>query len=384
MICRLLAAGALVLILSAARGEAAGPEIRLEGTGEARAALDAISFKPFDTSLLGKLSEWTGGDPLTSESIAGKVVLLVTWSSWYKTSFEALRTAQSLHARHAADGLIVVGVHHKEGWGRAAEVARSRGVEFRTALDEAGDFRRALRCTQDPDFYLVDRAGRLRFADIETASVEAATDLLVGETAEQAAAAKPSEPAASEPASADAAPGGAPTDFRQPDAAAYTAAKWPAHNAGQLSARNMQGKPLPKPLGKEKYIGAKPDRAGKVTVIDFWATWCGPCREVMPSLDALQKANPDDLVVIGLSDEPEATIKAYLKKHPHGYAQAVDPSRTLNSALAVRGIPHVVVISSDGVIRWQGHPGVPDFRKAVAECIAADPGVKARREAKKG
>lgn len=384
---RLSILGAMGLAVLTA-STAAGPDVRLEGSGEQRTKLDAISYKPFDTGLCSKLTDWTGGDALTPESISGKVVLFVTWSSWYKTSFDALRTAQTLHSRHSGNGLIVVGVHHKEGWARAAEVTKARDVQFRTALDKSGDFRKALHCTQDPDFYLVDRAGRLRYADIETASVEAATDALVAESRDQAAAAARPEPSAAPAdagreaaASGDPAPGAA--GFKQPDAAAYAAAKWPAHNSGQLSAKNMQGKPLPKPLGKEKYLGTRPDRNGKVTVIDFWATWCGPCRQVMPSLDSLQKANPDDLVVIGLSDEPEGTVKGYLKKNPHGYAQAVDPTRTLNTALQVRGIPHVIVLSSDGVIRWQGHPAVPDFKQAVADCIAADPGVKARRSAGK-
>lgn len=368
------------VILALATTAMAGPEIKLEGAPEVRAKLDAVSFKPLDAGIWAGLSQWQGGDALSADGMKDKVVLLVTWSSWYKTSFAALATAQTLNAKFADKGLIVVGVHHKEGWSNAADVISGQGVQFRTALDTDNAFRKAMFSTQDPDFFLIDRAGRLRFADVETASIEAATEMLVNETAEQAAASKPAEaPAAAATVDAGAAPAGAA--FAAPGADVYKAAKWPAHNNGDLSAKNFQGKPLPKPLGREKYLDKKPDTAGRVMVLDFWATWCPPCRTAMPKLDDLQKKHKDDVVVVGISDEAESKVSGFLKKNPHHYAQAVDQSRTVSNALQIQGIPHVVVLSSDGTIRWQGNPLDPKFPKAVADVIAADPGVAARKAA---
>lgn len=358
------------------RALAVQPEVKLEGRGDARERLDAISYKPFDTALLGKLSQWNGS-ALTADGIKGKVVVFVTWSSWYKTSHDALRIGQSLNQRLSDKGLIVVGVHHQKGYEKAAEIAQSTGVGFPYALDEQGEFRKALFSTQDPDFYIVDRAGNLRFADVQTNSVETAVNMLIDETEEAAAKARPETAAAP---GEDDKTAGTNSNFRQPDAAAYRAAKWPSHNPkSNLSAGDFQGKPLPKPLGKEKYLDKKtPDRAGKVTVIDFWATWCGPCRMAMPKLDKLQKES-DDLVVIGISDENENTVKTFLSRNKHGYAQAIDQTGSINNALKIQGIPHVVVLSSDGVIRWQGNPLQGDFEQAVKDVVAADPGVKARK-----
>ncbi len=361
---------------------AAEPTIRLEGSGNARERLDAMSFKPMDPALLSDLSDWTGGPALTPQEMSGKVVMFVTFASWYKTSHDALRVAQSLNSKLGDKGLIVIGVHHKEGFPKAAEVVKAEGAEFRYAHDTKGDFRQALISRQDPDFYFVDRAGRMRFADVETSSVEAAAEMLVAETAEQAAAAapKPSE-AAHDQAGED---GGGAGNYKQPPADAYKAAKWPQHHAaGELSAKDFQGKPLPKPLGAEKYLEKAPDRTGKVTVIDFWATWCPPCRMAMPKLDDLQKQQKADLVVIGISDEPESKVRSFIKQHPHSYPQAVDTTRAINSALGIQGIPHVVVLSSDGIIRWQGNPLEPTFPSIVADVIKADPGVAARRAATK-
>jgi thiol-disulfide isomerase/thioredoxin len=375
----------LTVVLTLTAAASAGPDIKLEGSPEVRARLDAMTFKPLDPAVLGALSQWQGGDPLTAEAMKGQVVLLVTWSSWYKTSFAALAAAQALHAKYADKGLIVIGVHHKEGWENAAQVARAQGVQFRTALDTDNGFRKAMFSTQDPDFYLVDRAGRLRFADVETASIDAATELLVNETAEQAAmAAAPTVPAAAPAAAAGDADEPAAAAFAAPSADAYKSAKWPAHNKGDLAAKDFQGKPLPKPMGREKYLdNKKPDTAGRVVVLDFWATWCPPCRKAMPKLDELQARHKQDLVVIGISDEAESKVSGFLKKNPHKYPQAVDPSRTVSNALQIQGIPHVVVLSSDGIIRWQGNPLDPTFPKVVADVIAADPGVAARKAAGK-
>jgi thiol-disulfide isomerase/thioredoxin len=318
----------------------------------------------------------------------GKVVLFVTWASWYKTSLEAVKISQSLHEKLADKGLIVVGVHHAKGYEKAVEVAKAQNVAFAYALDAQNEFRKALYSKGDPDFYIVDRAGNLRYADVETASVETAVNYLIDESAESAAAAKPETKPTENAAKPDdkqgdgAAGGGAPGNYQQPDAAAYKAAHWPKANPKEnLSAGDFQGKPLPKPLGKEKFIDNKrPDRAGRVTVLDFWATWCGPCKMAMPKLDKLQKENKD-IIVIGISDEPENTVKTFLSKNKHSYAQATDQSATVNGALKIQGIPHVVVLSSDGMIRWQGNPLQGEFEQAVKAVVEADPGVKARRQA---
>jgi hypothetical protein len=108
----------------------------------------------------------------------------------------------------------------------------------------------------------------------------------------------------------------------------------------------------------------------------------------MPGLDSLQNSNMKDLVIIGMSGAPAgsykedaALVKQYLRGHKSAYFHANDLRRSVSSAIGVQGIPHVVVMSTDGIIRWQGNPLDPKFRKTVEEVIAADPGVKARRAA---
>lgn len=378
---------------------AAAPSVRYEGKDERRDRLDAMQGKPFDATLWTGLSTWRNG-AVTAESTKDKVVVLVTWSSWYRTSHEALKGAQALADKFGKDGLVVVGVHDQQGYDKAAEVLGNQGAKFSVALDKGNALRKALDVDNDPDFYVIDRAGNLRYADIATNSVESAVTALIAETPEQAKGAKaPSskdgraektpDPMAEKPAAESKAANmlgatatGAGVTFALPDEATYTAAKWPTHNKGRLAASNLQGKKLPTILGSETFLDGKPDVAGKVIIIDFWATWCGPCRASMPGLDKVSKQFADDAVVIGISDEGEDVVRKFLSKNKHSYVQAIDEKATISNSLSIQGIPHAIILSTDGVIRWQGHPGeVGKLASTIGAVIKADPGVKARRDA---
>lgn len=112
-------------------------------------------------------------------------------------------------------------------------------------------------------------------------------------------------------------------------------------------------------------------------LVDFWATWCGPCIRAMPSLDNLQKAYPRDVTVLGVGGQSEdrATVERYVKNSRHSYGHIFDGNQRVYRSLSIRAIPHVVVMSTDGVIRWQGNPLDPAFRQAVDTVIRVDPGL---------
>lgn len=94
------------------------------------------------------------------------------------------------------------------------------------------------------------------------------------------------------------------------------------------------------------------ENRGKVMVVDFWATWCGPCRRSIPHMNDLTKAHgKDGLVVVGISDEDPATIKTFAKKTPMQYALATDPERTTNRDYMVSALPTLFIIDHKGVIR---------------------------------
>lgn len=154
-------------------------------------------------------------------------------------------------------------------------------------------------------------------------------------------------------------------------------AEFPEKKAKKLYAANdFRGKKAPE-LKVEKWLNEEPDRKGKVVLIDFWATWCPPCRALIPELNDWQKEFKNNLVVIGVSDEPESKVRGFMKSHPVGYAMAVDTrgKESTKGQIGVVGIPHVMVIDSTGVCRWQGFPQSDEDKlttDVLKQIIAAD------------
>src|SRR3954468_7573765 len=76
----------------------------------------------------------------------------------------------------------------------------------------------------------------------------------------------------------------------------------------KLWAKSVIGQKAPE-FVVEKWLTAEPSTKGKFVLIDFWATWCPPCRKAIPELNGFQKKFADKLVVIGVSDETEDSVK---------------------------------------------------------------------------
>jgi thiol-disulfide isomerase/thioredoxin len=107
----------------------------------------------------------------------------------------------------------------------------------------------------------------------------------------------------------------------------------------------------------------------RVYVVEFWATWCGPCRSSMPHLSELQDQYSSDVTIIGVSDEEVGKIQKFLdddasngKKWDENirYVLATDPDRSMHDAYMKaaqqRGIPTAFVVDQNDKIAWIGHP----------------------------
>ncbi len=97
------------------------------------------------------------------------------------------------------------------------------------------------------------------------------------------------------------------------------------------------------------------DLKGKVVLLDFWATWCGPCREALPHMRALAKNfEGQPFVVLSISlDRDEQKWKDYIAKNGMGWMQYRDGGFTgpISKMFAVEAIPHTFTIDADGVLQ---------------------------------
>jgi cytochrome c biogenesis protein CcmG/thiol:disulfide interchange protein DsbE len=122
----------------------------------------------------------------------------------------------------------------------------------------------------------------------------------------------------------------------------------------RIHAKSVRGEPAPK-MVIEKWLSGQPVMIGKFVMIDFWATWCGPCRQSIPEINKLHAKFKDQMVIIGLSDEEENEVRA-MKTPVIDYYKAIDRSANMKNALAIQGIPHAIIIDPKGIVRFEGHP----------------------------
>lgn len=320
-----------------------------------RRALNALEDRQAPS--LETLVDWDGTAPPTWKELEGKVVLLHYFTHFSPNLAMDEVTLAHLHRSYKSQGLVVLGVHGQTGSKKLPDYIRRVTPSYRILKDEGGVLFKELNVRGMPTWYLMDGAGRLRIAGANGRRAEEIVRALLG------------------------LPMGAKALGKYPT----------PHMGKELHAADWRGKQLPalgsateeqQPWGIAQWLGERAQTDGKVVLIDLWATWCKPCVAGMPKLEALAAAHPEDLVVIGLSNEPVDVVAKFLETRPVKYKMGVDPAGRLYKALGVQGIPQVVLLSSDGVVRWQGVPEIgPDKLSLdlVTSVIAADPGVALRR-----
>lgn len=118
---------------------------------------------------------------------------------------------------------------------------------------------------------------------------------------------------------------------------------------------------LPDPDGQQHALS---QWQGQRLLVNFWATWCGPCREEMPRLRRAQAIrNADKVQIIGIAVDRVEAVRKWLQQHPTGYPVLIDDPQQLVASTAFgnpRGVlPYSVLIGRDGRVR-DSHFGILD------------------------
>jgi thiol-disulfide isomerase/thioredoxin len=155
----------------------------------------------------------------------------------------------------------------------------------------------------------------------------------------------------------------APSNRGTAEAREAASAAWPGREApAWLGVEHLDGTPM-----------TPAEYAGKVLLVDFWATWCGPCKMMMPHLSALQETNQGRIQIVGLSSETPSKVKAFLAQKPVSYAIGVDTEGRTNQAYEVDSLPTLFVIGRDGrvvdVIVGAGEQATRRIDEAVEQAL---------------
>ncbi|MBS4027393.1 MAG: TlpA family protein disulfide reductase [Ignavibacteriales bacterium] len=118
--------------------------------------------------------------------------------------------------------------------------------------------------------------------------------------------------------------------------------------------------------GEVKAAKGKNFYEGKTLVLEFWATWCGPCRRIIPHMNELvDQFKSDSVIFLSLSDEKKEVVEPFLAKNKMKASIALDNQDKTFSAYGVSSIPNMFVIDKKGNVVWGGHPAM--FSKEMLE-----------------
>lgn len=148
-------------------------------------------------------------------------------------------------------------------------------------------------------------------------------------------------------------------ELPKPPGARMNARDWIGHPALDFEVTDLKGKSL----SLEAY-------RGQVVLLDFWATWCGPCIAEMPNVRrTYEKYKHQKFQIIGISlDRSMEPLKTYIEKEQLGWVHYWDNTNKVSSIYRVRAIPSTFLIDGESIIRKTNLRGAA-LKKAVAELV---------------
>ncbi len=324
---------------SAAAGENPFPSEWFWGDEKQRKQQDAMIGRPMPDL---RLSEWING-PIKKRDLRGKIVVVDFWATWCGPCIRSIPHNNEMMEKYADDGVLILGVcGSSRGQDRMAAVAKEHDIRYPVARDATQRSAKAWRVMWWPTYAVVDRKGVVRAVGLQPNFVDDVVDIILeeqpmpeGEDGGEALAEEDVTEDTFEPF---------PAEFLEGDAGRRARlAEIEGQEAPPLEVRawmNAQG------LSKKKL-------EGKVILVDFWATWCGPCIRAIPKANAWQEKYVDEgLVVIGVCHSRGAeNMGRVAKQHNIRYPIAADVDGATVKAYMVDSFPDYYLIDRAGRLR---------------------------------
>ncbi len=274
-------------------------------------------------------------EPPVWENIQGKVLVIQTWSNQSASGRVAPFASQKIiDGLDQKEDVVLVTLHTPQGANKAKQFIKKRKLTIPTAIDTSGKTCNYFGVYYDPVTIVVDKNGAIRHVGLRTRGLSKAIEALLAEEFD---------------------PSIEVTEFVPKSNPVEVTTEYPPMSDSFGKATNMQGKDAPE-FFVEEWVSEPLDVENKVRVVEFWATWCPPCRKSIPHLNELAAHFGDKVVFVGVSGESVEKVTSFQKKTPMNYGVAVDSGKKMQNAIGCRAIPLAMVISSDNKVRWQGNP----------------------------
>lgn len=276
------------------------------------------------------VSGWQG-EAQDLEELKGQIVLIDFWATWCGPCIAAIPHTNEVAESYRDKGVTVFGVCCTRGSDKMVSTVKSKRMEYPTAADQDNASAEAFGVQWWPFYVLIDREGVIRAAGLRSDMVEQALDELLREQPDAGGSSE--QTAQGDPRVDQSLLEGSRGDRRRlseidgKTAPELKLANW--YNSEALTNESLKG---------------------KLVVLDFWGTWCGPCMASIPhNIEIYEKYKDKDVVFIGVSTQRGADrIPSVIEGRGIPYPVAVDTENATIEAYKVNGYPDYYIIGRDG------------------------------------
>jgi peroxiredoxin len=295
------------------------------------------------------------GEELTLEKYRGQVVLLDFWATWCGPCIREMPNVKRTYEKYKDQKFQIIGISLDRSKTALETYIEREGLAWVHYWDNNQKITNQYGVRGIPSTFLLDGEGVIRKTNLRGHSLETAVAELVKENLTKPAGVSPQ----SIPATKLIKPSPTPQKSESLESLKAKMNEWVGKPAPDFQVTDLKGEEL----SLEKY-------RGQVVLLDFWATWCGPCITEMPKIKkTYEKYKNQKFQIIGISsDKSKSPLEVYVEKEGLGWIHTWDENRDLRNLYGIIGIPTAFLIDGEGVIRKASLGGF-DVETAVAELV---------------